>query len=115
MLKKFLLDIPPVYESLELSRSGLLLKIRNYCQPDLIKPILDLISATINEDATFVQKPIDLRNQRTYAVKVRFLVLPNLKKGFELTSQSLESMASWTWLAKHTRKPLTISTSWCKT
>jgi DNA mismatch repair protein MSH4 len=31
---------------------------------------MQLISAVINEDVAFQRTPLDLRNQRTYAVKV---------------------------------------------
>ena len=35
---------------------------------------MKLISEVINEDVTYQKSPLDLRNQRTYAVKVVFLV-----------------------------------------
>lgn len=31
--------------------------------------ILELINGVINEDTTFARQPLELRNQRTYAVK----------------------------------------------
>lgn len=33
---------------------------------------MDLIAATINEDAVATKSPLDMRNQRTYAVKVSY-------------------------------------------
>lgn len=32
-----------------------------------------MIDNTLNEDVTYQSKPLDLRNQRTYAIKVRTL------------------------------------------
>ena len=37
--------------------------------PECIAEIQDLIDATINEDIVYQSRPLDLRNQRTYAVK----------------------------------------------
>ena len=36
----------------------------------MITDIQKLIDDAINEDVTYQSKPLDLRNQRTYAVKV---------------------------------------------
>ncbi|KAH8890476.1 hypothetical protein GQ53DRAFT_794774 [Thozetella sp. PMI_491] len=69
MLKKFLQDTAPVFESLMDAKSPLLVRIRDVCRSQKLAPVLDLITNTINEDAIYTQKPIDLRNQRTYAVK----------------------------------------------
>jgi hypothetical protein len=40
------------------------------CAPAMIEDVEVLIDAAINEDITYQSKPLDLRNQRTYAVKV---------------------------------------------
>ena len=70
MVKKFVLAVPPLFEALASARCELLTKIRDLCRPQITDPILDLISENINEDVTFVKSPLDLRNQRVYAVKV---------------------------------------------
>lgn len=50
--------------------SDLLVTIRQNCQPESIKRTIDFIQEVINEDVTYQKTPLDLRNQRTYAVKV---------------------------------------------
>lgn len=75
MIKSFLTAIPPLYDALSCAQSELIQRIRDVCKPEVIAPVQELISATINADVTYVKTPIDLRNQRTYAVKVSF---PNL-------------------------------------
>lgn len=39
------------------------------CAPENTVPIQDLIRSIINEDTTYAKQPLELRNQRTYAVK----------------------------------------------
>lgn len=39
------------------------------CSPENILPVQDQINAMINEDTTYAKQPLELRNQRTYAVK----------------------------------------------
>ena len=41
-----------------------------FCSPENYSDVQDLIDETINEDITFQSQSLDLRNQRTYAVKV---------------------------------------------
>ena len=48
----------------------MLVKIRENCRPEIINPTMKLIKEVINEDVTYQKTPLDLRNQRTYAVKV---------------------------------------------
>jgi DNA mismatch repair protein MSH4 len=69
MLKQFVNLIKPVFEALVGARSSLLQEIHNLCTTENIKPIQDLISDVISEDTTYASQPLDLRNQRTYAVK----------------------------------------------
>ncbi|KAE8448296.1 hypothetical protein EG329_009540 [Mollisiaceae sp. DMI_Dod_QoI] len=69
MLKSFVQSILPIYEALVGAHSDLVVIIRENCRPENIKPTLDFIQEVINEDVTYQQKPLDLRNQRTYAVK----------------------------------------------
>ncbi|OBT70038.1 hypothetical protein VE03_00464 [Pseudogymnoascus sp. 23342-1-I1] len=69
MLKTFVQCVSPVYEALSSARSPLLVDIRTVCRPNNITPTLKIISEVINDDVTFQRSPLDLRNQRTYAVK----------------------------------------------
>ena len=44
--------------------------IKQFCSPNNYIDVQDLIDKTINEDITYQSRPLDLRNQRTYALKV---------------------------------------------
>lgn len=39
------------------------------CSPENIAPVHDLINNYINEDTTYAKQPLELRNQRNYAVR----------------------------------------------
>jgi len=52
-----------------LSAFGLTLTYQQHCHPDNINSLRVLIDAVINEDITFAKSPLELRNQRTYAIK----------------------------------------------
>lgn len=69
MLKQFIINIKPVFEALTGARSSLLQEIRAMCESENVGLIRNLIDETINEDTTYATQPLDLRNQRTYAVK----------------------------------------------
>lgn len=69
MIKNFVLCIAPLFESLVAARCELLLKIRDHCRPEIVNSILANIATVINDDVKFVSKPLDLRNQRVFAVK----------------------------------------------
>ncbi|KAJ4411101.1 MutS protein msh4 [Didymella pomorum] len=69
MLKQFVSSVYPVFEALTGARSSMLNNIRELCAPENISPIQDLIDEVINEDTTYAKQPLELRNQRTYAVK----------------------------------------------
>lgn len=75
MLKGFVESIPPIFEALAGANSELLVMIRENCRGKNTNPTLQLIKEVINDDVTFQKKPLDLRNQRTYAVKVSILSL----------------------------------------
>lgn len=64
LIKNFVVAIPALYESLATARCALLVKIRDHCRPDITNPILGSIAEVINEDVSYVSKPLDLRNQR---------------------------------------------------
>ena len=70
MLKNFVQSISRVFEALTGSRSELLAIIRENCRPENTTPSKEYISEVINDDVAYSKQPIDLRNQRTYAVKV---------------------------------------------
>lgn len=40
------------------------------CDPAIVDPCRELISTVLNEDVTLAKAPVELRNQRTYAVNV---------------------------------------------
>lgn len=69
MIKNFVVAVPALFESLAAARCDLLVKIRGHCRPEITNPILERIAEVINDDVTYVNKPLDLRNQRVYAVK----------------------------------------------
>jgi DNA mismatch repair protein MSH4 len=69
MLKTFVQCIPPLFEALTGARSVLLATIRENCRSPAIDPTVQLIKEVINDDVNFANTPLDLRNQRTYAVK----------------------------------------------
>ncbi|KAF8543611.1 DNA mismatch repair protein Msh4 [Trichophaea hybrida] len=69
LLKQAAMCVQPVYEALAPVRSELLLAVRNLCSPDKIEPVLTLINDVINEDVSYSKSPLDLRNQRCYAIK----------------------------------------------
>ncbi|KAK4085152.1 uncharacterized protein Triagg1_142 [Trichoderma aggressivum f. europaeum] len=69
MIKSFLESIPDLYRALHPATSDLLVKIRNLCQPETTVPILLNIKRVIEPDVTYMKSPLDLRNQRAFAVK----------------------------------------------
>ncbi len=70
MLKTFVGSISHLFGALSGAESYLLVTIRDNCRPELIDPTLQLIKEVVNEDVSYQRTPLDLRNQRTYAVKV---------------------------------------------
>lgn len=69
-VKKFLLSVEALVEALAPARSQLLGKARHLCRQELIAPILAPIVETVNENATFSNTALQMRNQRIYCVKV---------------------------------------------
>lgn len=69
-LKAFLAAIPDVFESLSDARCHLLKEIRRNCQSDRADGIMGMISDTIDPNAEYATKPLELRNQRVHTVKV---------------------------------------------
>ena len=98
--------MPPLFLALAPAQSLLLAKVRDLCRPDITNDILALISETINEDVIFVDKPLDLRNQRTYAVKVCWCPPLILKVWrLALTTPRPVCMGSLMWRERPTRRP----------
>ena len=69
MLKHYIQSIRPIEEALMSARSELLGGIRANCASNELDDLLALINSTINEDTQYCKSPLELRNQRTYAVK----------------------------------------------
>ncbi|KAI4217829.1 MAG: hypothetical protein L6R36_009256 [Xanthoria steineri] len=68
-LKQYVNSIPAVFEALTTVKSELLLHINELCAPERMADVQNLIDEAINEDITYQSQPLDLRNQRTYAIK----------------------------------------------
>ncbi|KAH7391848.1 muts domain V-domain-containing protein [Pyrenochaeta sp. MPI-SDFR-AT-0127] len=69
MLKQFVSSVEPIFKALTGTASPMLNNIRELCAPENVAPIQELINRIINEDTTYARQPLELRNQRTYAVK----------------------------------------------
>lgn len=69
MIKSFLESVPELYRALYPAKSDLLVKIRNLCRPETTVSILLSIKKVIEADVTYMKSPLDLRNQRAFAVK----------------------------------------------
>ncbi|KAF4445904.1 hypothetical protein F53441_10375 [Fusarium austroafricanum] len=69
MIKSFLESIPELYTALAPATSALLVKIRELCRPEITNQSLNRIRLTIEADVTYMKSALDLRNQRTFAVK----------------------------------------------
>ena len=74
------MEIFNVRNSLSLSMVVLMLQ---FCSPNNYSDVQALIDETINEDITYQSQPLDLRNQRTYAVRVSHCSMEC--KGYGLT------------------------------
>ncbi|CAK7206356.1 MutS protein msh4 [Sporothrix eucalyptigena] len=68
-LKAFLTAIPQVFESLTDANCHLLQEIRRNCEPERADGIIAIISDTIDQNASYATKPLELRNQRVHTVK----------------------------------------------
>ncbi|KAI1014894.1 hypothetical protein LB503_004004 [Fusarium chuoi] len=69
MIKSFLESIPELYTALGPANSLLLTKVRERCRPEITSHSLNIIRQTIEADVTYMKSALDLRNQRTFAVK----------------------------------------------
>jgi DNA mismatch repair protein MSH4 len=68
-LKHFIQSIRPVCDALAGARSEILVGVQANCASEQLDELLGLINETINEDTQYSKSPLELRNQRTYAVK----------------------------------------------
>ncbi|KAI1821253.1 muts domain V-domain-containing protein [Xylaria intraflava] len=68
-LKAFVIAVPPLRDALGAGRTDLLRRVYGLCQIEATQLVMNIISETINDDVTAMKAPIDMRNQRTYAVK----------------------------------------------
>ncbi|KAF2156856.1 hypothetical protein K461DRAFT_218151 [Myriangium duriaei CBS 260.36] len=80
-LKDFVTKIEPVLVSLAGARSHMLHTIQRLCGHPQIQQVKDLLNEAINEDTIYATKPVDLRNQRVYAVKLGFNGLLDVARG----------------------------------
>lgn len=69
LLKQFAGLIKPVFEALVGAQAPMLQEIRKLCGSQNVEPLQELIDEAINANTTYARKPLELRNQRTYAVK----------------------------------------------
>ena len=69
MVKTFLESVPDLYRALAPAQGTLLTKIRDLCRPEITGRILNDIRRVIEPDVTYMKSPLDLRNQRTFAVR----------------------------------------------
>lgn len=92
MLKTFVQAIRPLYEVLTGARSNLLTTIRENCRPDNVNPTIQLISEVINDDVTYQKTPLDLRNQRTYAVKVIYSTYMYVRWYWSITQSGVSGL-----------------------
>jgi DNA mismatch repair protein MSH4 len=56
-------------EALAPARTDLLKRVHDLCRKEVTQPVMDMIAETINDDVIAMKAPIDMRNQRAYAVK----------------------------------------------
>jgi DNA mismatch repair protein MSH4 len=69
LIKSFVEAIPDLYQALLPAQAPLLAKARNLCDHEATSRILNNIQRVIEPDVTYMSSPLDLRNQRTFAVK----------------------------------------------
>ncbi|KAK5624694.1 hypothetical protein RRF57_000410 [Xylaria bambusicola] len=68
-VKAFVIAIPQLREALATARTDLLKRIYSLCGVGVTQVVMNIITDTINDDVIAMKAPIDVRNQRTYAVK----------------------------------------------
>lgn len=112
-IKTFVQSINPLFLALATARSTLLERVRALCRPEMTSGVLGLISDTINDDVIYVDSPLDLRNQRTYAVKARWTELRTTRE-FKLTFSRPASTGYSTSREKRIKRLRTTFTNMCR-
>lgn len=69
LVKSFLEATITLHRALAPATSELLIKQRDLCRQDITFAIMREISTVIEPDVTFAKSALDIRNQRTFAVK----------------------------------------------
>jgi hypothetical protein len=82
-------------------------KCSQLCAPENYSGIAKLINDTLNEDVTYSTQPIELRNQRVYAIKVT--IISGIMGFINANDARLGLMASSTLQDKRTRRPMKMS------
>jgi DNA mismatch repair protein MSH4 len=122
MLKHFVSSVNPIFEALTGTGSSMLDNIREVCTPivlyvlsthfsqlcapENVAPVQELIDCVINEDTTYARQPLELRNQRIYAVKsgvngLLDVARTTYKEASEDAYQHCTELARKMWLASH--------------
>ncbi|GAW14311.1 hypothetical protein ANO14919_037120 [Xylariales sp. No.14919] len=68
-VKAFVIAVPQLCEALSAARTELLKRVYELCRAEVTQLVMKVITETINDDVTAMKAPIDIRNQRIYAVK----------------------------------------------
>lgn len=87
-------------------------KTEQNCSPENMDPIFELINEVINEDTQFAKGPLELRNQRIYAIKVSSMLMLTALHADDLSSLALMDYSMS--LDKHTRSLLRMPIAWLK-
>jgi len=69
VLKSYVQSIGPIYEALRDARSDLLRNICLLCAPENYDAVTEMITRALNPDVRWASAPLELQNQRTYAVR----------------------------------------------
>ncbi|KAK2746860.1 MutS protein msh4 [Myotisia sp. PD_48] len=78
LLKTYVSSIKNIYEALTSAKSSLLLAIRSasdLCSPSQYENVEQMICNAMNDDLAYSSRPLDMRNNRTYAIKSGFNTL----------------------------------------
>jgi DNA mismatch repair protein MSH4 len=72
MLKQYLASIHEIHSVLELAecQSNICDWVRQTCSPEMLDVMRAILDENIEQDAVFSRAPIDIRNNRIWAVKV---------------------------------------------
>jgi DNA mismatch repair protein MSH4 len=68
-----------------------------FCAPENLTAVTRLINDIINEDVTYEAKPLQLRNQRVYAVKVGNFSLEDIRLTLQAGVNGLLDVARQTY------------------